>query len=77
MARTDGEQDAATFLAPGGAAGLRAALEAFELGCAMLLEQLRRENPTATEEEIEALFVKRVAERPPDAPGLRRAFPDA
>jgi hypothetical protein len=77
MSSEDGEAQAASILEPGGSAGLRAALEALELGCAMFLEQLRRENPEATEEELEALFLKRMAERPLDAPGLRRAFPDA
>ena len=66
-----------SILEPGGSAGLRAALEALELGCAMFLEQLRRDNPDATEEELEALFLKHMAERPLDAPGVRRAARDA
>lgn len=77
MSPDDAETEAASILDPGGGAGLRAALEALELGCAMLQEQLRRENPKATEEEIEALFLKYMAERPLDGPGVRRAFPDA
>jgi len=43
----------------------------------MLQEQLRRENPEASDEEIEALFLKYMTERPLDGPGLRRAFPSA
>jgi hypothetical protein len=77
MSREDGGAEAASVLEPGGSAGLLAALEALEMGCAMFLEQLRRENPDATEEEIEALFIRRMAERPLDGPGLRSPFPKA
>jgi hypothetical protein len=77
VSSNDREVQAASILEPGGSAGLRAALEALELGCAMFLERLRRENPGAMEEDIEALFLKRMAERPLDAPGVRRAFPGA
>jgi len=77
MSSDDPETRAASILEPGGSAGLRAALEALELGCAMLQEQLRRENPEASDEEIEALFLKYMTERPLDGPGLRRAFPSA
>jgi len=78
MSPDDRENLAASILEPGGSAGLRAALEALELGCAMLREQLRREHPDATEEELEALYLQHMANRPLDAPaGRRRPFPDA
>jgi len=77
MSQKDREVSAASILEPGGSAGLRAALEALELGCAMLLEQLRREHPEATEEELQALYLKHLAERPLDAPAERHPFPDA
>ena len=67
---------ATSILEPGGSAGLLAALEALELGCEMFLEQLRRENPEAAEDELVALFLTSMAERPLDAPGERRTFPD-
>ena len=66
---------AASILEPGGGAGLRAALEALELACAMLMEQLRRENPDATSQQLEGLFLQHMAARPLDGPGLRRSFP--
>jgi len=77
MPHDDAGIRAASILEPGGSAGLRAALEALELGCAMLLEQLRREHPKATEEELQDLFLKYMAERPLDGPGRRVPFPDA
>lgn len=69
--------DGRSILEPGGSAGLEAALEAWELACAMLREQLRRENPQATETELEKLFLDYMMQRPLDGPWIRRTFPAA
>ena len=61
------------------AARLRAAIEMFETGVAMMRQTLRRTNPGASEAEIEARVRAWLAERPGapfgDAPGRPVAWP--
>lgn len=58
---------------------LQAALDLTALGEAMLRQRLRREQPDATEAEIEATVAAWYAARPEpgDAPGRRRPWPPA
>lgn len=56
------------------AENLRIALEMHEFGIAMIRQRLRRENPGASDEEIDALFRQFLRDAPhelSDQPGLR------
>ncbi len=56
---------------------LRLALDLFEVGEAMKRQNLRRENPNASDEEIEAMLNEWMLDRPSlaDVPGFRLRTP--
>lgn len=55
--------------------GLRTAIAMADAGIDMMRSRIRREAPTATDDEVEAAIARWLRDRPPDGVGVVGAWP--